>query len=65
MNAAEVVEKMGLHSLRDRKWYIHPTCGTTGDGLYEGLEWLRSQHLGEEYSPSEADTLDRKRLSSV
>jgi ADP-ribosylation factor protein 1 len=47
MNAAEIADKMGLHELRDRQWYIHPTCATSGDGLYEGLEWLRSQHLGE------------------
>ena len=53
MTAAEIQEKMGLHKLRDRKWCVYPTCGASGDGLYEGLEWLRSQHLGEEYSPPE------------
>ena len=63
MNAAEIQEKMGLRELHDRKWFIHPTCATTGDGLYEGLEWLRTQHLGEEHC--QADTLDRKRLSSI
>lgn len=42
MNAAEIQEKMGLRELHDRKWFIHPTCATTGDGLYEGLEWLRT-----------------------
>merc|ERR1712115_415703 len=40
MNAAEVTDKLGLHSLRQRAWYIQSTCATTGDGLYEGLEWL-------------------------
>ncbi|KAI8849077.1 ADP-ribosylation factor family-domain-containing protein [Chytridium lagenaria] len=29
-----------LHSLRQRQWYIQATCATSGDGLYEGLEWL-------------------------
>lgn len=40
MNAAEITEKLGLHSLRQRQWYIQATCATSGDGLYEGLEWL-------------------------
>merc|ERR1711934_1024985 len=40
MSAAEVTEKLGLHSMRSRQWYIQSTCATTGDGLYEGLDWL-------------------------
>ncbi|KAG8421355.1 Arf GTPase arf1 [Metarhizium acridum] len=40
MNAAEITDKLGLHSLRQRAWYIQSTCATSGDGLYEGLEWL-------------------------
>ena len=40
MNAAEITEKLGLHSLRQRSWYIQATCATSGEGLYEGLEWL-------------------------
>ncbi|KAJ5645153.1 ADP-ribosylation factor [Penicillium longicatenatum] len=39
MNAAEVTDKLGLHSLR-HNWYIQSTCATSGDGIYEGLEWL-------------------------
>ncbi|XP_067669709.1 ADP-ribosylation factor 2 [Haliotis asinina] len=40
MNAAEITDKLGLHNLRNRKWYIQATCATSGDGLYEGLDWL-------------------------
>jgi len=40
MPTAEVAEKLGLHSLRGRVWHIQGTCATTGDGLYEGLDWL-------------------------
>merc|ERR1712241_44884 len=40
MAVAEVSEKLGLHSLRNRQWYIQSACATTGDGLYEGLDWL-------------------------
>uniref|UniRef100_A0A8R1DET3 ADP-ribosylation factor 1-like 2 n=5 Tax=Caenorhabditis TaxID=6237 RepID=A0A8R1DET3_CAEJA len=43
MNAAEVTDKLGLHSLRNRSWYIQATCATSGDGLYEGLDWLSNQ----------------------
>lgn len=42
MNAAEITEKLRLHSIRLRPWFIQATCATTGDGLYEGLEWLAS-----------------------
>ena len=43
MNAAELTDKLSLHSLRQRNWYIQATCATTGDGLYEGLDWLSNQ----------------------
>ncbi|XP_034039218.1 ADP-ribosylation factor 1 isoform X1 [Thalassophryne amazonica] len=40
LNTAEITDKLGLHSLRMRQWYIQATCATSGDGLYEGLDWL-------------------------
>ncbi|KAJ2747638.1 hypothetical protein GGI20_000287 [Coemansia sp. BCRC 34301] len=40
MNAAEITEKLGLQAIKNFKWYIQSTCATSGDGLYEGLEWL-------------------------
>ena len=40
MTAAEVTEKFGLNDLRQRPWFIQSACATTGDGLYEGLDWL-------------------------
>ena len=43
LNAPEITDKLGLHSLRQRQWYIQATCATTGDGLFEGLEWLSTQ----------------------
>lgn len=47
MSAAEITEKLGLTKLRGKPWYIQSTCATTGDGLYEGLEWL-SQNVAKE-----------------
>ncbi len=40
MPVPEVTEKLGLHNYRDRPWYIKACCATSGDGLYEGLDWL-------------------------
>jgi len=40
MSVAELTDKLQLHSIRNRKWYIQSTCATSGDGLYEGLDWL-------------------------
>jgi ADP-ribosylation factor protein 1 len=45
MSAAELTDKLGLRALRPshRPWYIQPCCATTGEGLYEGLEWFSEQ----------------------
>ncbi|KAJ9092433.1 ADP-ribosylation factor, Arf Arf6 [Naganishia friedmannii] len=40
----EVTEKLGLPKMKDRPWYVHPSCATTGEGLFEGLQWL-SQNI--------------------
>ncbi|KAG0325759.1 hypothetical protein BGZ99_000204 [Dissophora globulifera] len=40
MSAAEITDQLALHSLRGRSWYIQAACAASGDGLYEGLEWL-------------------------
>lgn len=40
MSCAEIVEKLSLSSITNRKWHVEATCATTGEGLYEGLGWL-------------------------
>jgi len=40
MKVQEVTERLGLNKLRNRQWYIQGTSAPTGDGLYEGLDWL-------------------------
>ena len=42
MKPTELSSALGLNSLGNRTWYIQGTCATTGDGLYEGLDWLLS-----------------------
>ncbi|RWW42748.1 hypothetical protein BHE74_00051668, partial [Ensete ventricosum] len=36
----EISEGLGLYDLRNRTWHVQGTCALTGDGLYEGLDWL-------------------------
>jgi len=40
MNAPEMTDKLGLNTLRSRHWFIQACCATSGEGLYEGLDWL-------------------------
>lgn len=37
---SEISDRLGLQSLRTSKWFIQSTCATSGDGIYEGLDWL-------------------------
>jgi len=39
----ELSEILGLHALRERHWNIQAACATSGDGLYEGLDWLAAK----------------------
>ncbi|KAF2879066.1 hypothetical protein ILUMI_27101 [Ignelater luminosus] len=43
MNEAEIIEKLGLQSFRNGTWHVQTSCAISGDGLYEGLEWLYNQ----------------------
>ena len=36
----EMTIKLELNQLRNRPWYIQSCCAVTGDGLYEGLDWM-------------------------
>ena len=40
MSVPEITERLGLHSLKGKDWFIQGTCALTGDGLYDGLDWL-------------------------
>ena len=43
MTTAELTDRLGLLTLRNRNWYIQATSALKGTGLYEGLDWLGSQ----------------------
>ena len=38
-----ITEKLGLNTLENRSWFIQTSAAITGDGLYEGLQWLSDQ----------------------
>jgi ADP-ribosylation factor protein 1 len=40
MTSADVVEKMGLNHYRQVEWYIQPSVATSGEGIYEGIDWM-------------------------
>ncbi len=40
MKISAMTEQLGMGSLKNRKWFVQGCCGTSGDGLYEGLDWL-------------------------
>merc|ERR1712032_1403964 len=34
-------DKLNLDNFRHRQWHIQPSCALTGDGLHDGLDWLK------------------------
>lgn len=43
MSVAEISEQLNLTSIKDHGWHIQACCALTGEGLYQGLEWITSQ----------------------
>ncbi|KAI9757684.1 MAG: ADP-ribosylation factor, Arf Arf6 [Lichina confinis] len=54
MTPAEITEKLQLNKLKDRIWYVVPSCATTGEGLFEGLGWLSNNVKTPTQRPSAA-----------
>jgi small GTP-binding protein len=40
MQSNEVADKLGLHDMRSRQWFVQSTSATSGQGIFEGLDWL-------------------------
>lgn len=49
MTTTQLAEKLALHTLLGRKWYIQATSATKGTGIYEGLDWLSKQIRNKNY----------------
>ncbi|XP_003383133.1 PREDICTED: ADP-ribosylation factor-like protein 5B [Amphimedon queenslandica] len=43
MGATEITQHLNLTSIKEHGWHIQPCCALTGEGLYQGLEWISSQ----------------------
>ena len=37
---SEVGNKLGMHRMHNRQWYVQGTCALNGDGIYEGMHEL-------------------------
>lgn len=42
MTAAEISQQLNLTSIKEHAWHIQACCALTGEGLYQGLEWIVS-----------------------
>lgn len=45
MTPQEVQERLKLNQLKDKIWYVVPSCATTGEGLFEGLVSYTFTHV--------------------
>ena len=45
MTKEEIEQVFELNSVDDRPWFVQPSSCLTGDGLYEGLDWLASPEV--------------------
>ena len=43
MNTQEIVSGLGLEELKGRPWYVQGCSAISGDGLFEGFEWVSKQ----------------------
>ncbi|KAI9347027.1 ADP-ribosylation factor, variant [Obelidium mucronatum] len=43
MSSSEIADKMGLHNIKSRAWYLQATCAVNGSGVLEGLDWFVGQ----------------------
>jgi len=75
MSIEEITDKLKLNSIKDREWNIQSACMVSGDGMYEGLDWL-SQTIGKglvlpktknsnQLKPEEKSNVWLKNLTSI
>eukprot|EP01080_Neovahlkampfia_damariscottae_P010489 gene10490-3011_t len=43
IDAKELSGRLGLNSLKQKNWFIQPCVAPSGEGLFEGLDWLSNQ----------------------
>ncbi|XP_056324021.1 ADP-ribosylation factor 4-like [Danio aesculapii] len=43
MPVHELTDRLGLHALTGRQWFVQSTSAVQGSGVYEGFDWLTDQ----------------------
>merc|ERR1740120_542570 len=54
MGVSELTDKLGLNCIHPNRWFVQASCATTGDGIYEGLDWLLDVASGREANKEDA-----------
>lgn len=43
MTAAELSTSLSLTDIKKHSWHIQASCALTGEGLWEGMEWISEE----------------------
>jgi small GTP-binding protein len=46
LDAAAIADRLGLHGLRSRSWFVQEATATCGAGMIEGMDWLAREVRG-------------------
>ncbi|CAK9296624.1 unnamed protein product [Gordionus sp. m RMFG-2023] len=50
LSVADISKFLNLTSLKNHAWHIQACCALSGEGLYQGLEWLSNKVKNQEVS---------------
>lgn len=65
MSVDEIREKLELETLRNRRVQIIPTVATTGEGIYEALEWITDALLNKPTTETQQVQTNKQSVSSA
>lgn len=65
ISVLDLTNQLLLHNIRGRRWFIQASCATTGDGLFEGLDWLDRNVRGEDIKQSSKSVVAMQRLKNT
>lgn len=40
LTPTELAQRLNLHNIKAHPWHMQACCGLTGEGLYDGLDWI-------------------------
>eukprot|EP00040_Diaphanoeca_grandis_P005167 m.31626 g.31626 ORF g.31626 m.31626 type:complete len:180 (+) comp16495_c0_seq1:281-820(+) len=43
MSSADIMDKLALTKVKEHSYHIQPCCALTGEGLYDGMQWVTEQ----------------------